>query len=215
MPEKIDTVYSACDRAIKVMNRENLKLFGQLKASRFDELNVIRKVTELYRTSAENARKRYYEVAFEVYVLILMWCGTDAKTAHEMAERTITEKWVASILKDPDLMTLYSFDAEAERKAQRLVEALSATEWKIREIDKALKLWSRQLGQYAINVTDYAAMQAYEDAGIEKVQWVTQKDEKVCADCGPLDGKVFLLQDVPLKPHWGCRCFWIAVLETD
>ena len=214
MADKADTLYAACDRAIKVMNRENLKAFGKLKLAKWDELNVIREVTVLYRKSAQQARKRYYEVAFEAYVLILLWEGEESGKAHKMAEKAIDEKWVDAILKDPDPVTLYSFDAETERKAQKLTETLSVAQNRDLEIDKALKVWSRQLGQYAINFTDYAMVQAYENAGVEKVEWVTQHDERVCNECGMLDGKVFRLDEVPLK-HWGCRCYLKSVHRKD
>ena len=214
MADRKDALYAPCDRAIKAMNRENLKAFGKLKLAKFDELNVIREVTALYQKSALQARKRYYEVAFEVYVLILLWEGMDAGKAHKMAEKAIDEKWVAGILKEPDPVTLYSFDSETERKAQKLAETLSVAQNRDQEIDKALKVWSRQLGQYAINFTDYAMVQAYEDAGVEKVEWVTQHDERVCPECGSLDGKVFPLDAVPLK-HWGCRCYLRSVRKSD
>ena len=216
MADMLKEAYGPCDRAIKALDRQMVADFGKLKLAKWDQLNVIKEVTKLYEKSAEKARKRYYEVAFEVYVLILLWNDVEAGKAHKMAEKAITEKWVDGILKDPDFVTHYSFTAETERKAQRLAEALSSTEDRIAEIDKGMRLWSRQVGQYAINFTDYAAIQAFDDAGIEKVQWVTQHDERVCTECGALDGKVFLLEDIPPKPHWGCRCFWKAVLEgTD
>lgn len=206
MAEKIETIYASCDRAIKALDREMVEDFGRLKLIKWDELNIVRKVTELYRKSAQKARKRYYEVAFEAYVLILLWNGTDTQKAHKMAEKAITEKWVDAILEEPDVLTLYAFNAETERKAQKLAETLSVTQNRDREIDLAMRAWSKHVGQYAINFTDYAAMQAYEDAGIDEVEWVTQKDERVCSKCGALDGKIFRLDEVPLKPHWGCRC---------
>ena len=213
MADRIETVYEPCDQAIRAMNRENLKAFGRLKMAKWEQLNVIREVTELYTESAKRARKRYYEIAFEVYVLIMLWCDEEPKKAHEMAEKAITYEWVDAILDETDFVTLYRFNAETERKAQRLTEALAATENRNFEIDKALRLWSRQLGQFAINFTDYAAMQAYEDAGVEMVQWVTQKDGLVCVECHALDGQVFRVQEVPRKPHIGCRCFWKAVFQ--
>ena len=58
MADRKDALYAPCDRAIKAMNRENLKAFGKLKLAKFDELNVIREVTALYQKSALQARKR-------------------------------------------------------------------------------------------------------------------------------------------------------------
>ena len=154
-------------------------------------------------------------MAFEAYVLILLWNGIGTQKANAMAEKAITEKWVDAILEEPDVLTLFAFNAETERKAQKLAETLSVAQSRDLEIDRAMRAWSKQVGQYAINFTDYVAIQAFDDAGIDEVEWVTQKDEKVCSECGPLDGKIFRLEDVPVKPHWGCRCFWRAVLTKS
>ena len=204
-------VYAACDRAIQAIDRENLEAFGRLKMATWDRINIIQTVVKVYRESAKKARKRYFEVAFEVYVLMMMELGRPASEAHRMAEKAITMAWVDGILEQTDFVTLYRFNSEAERKAYKLAETLEVVQDRDAEINKALRYWSRQLGQYAVNFTDYAAMQAFDDAGVERVMWMTQKDELVCHECGTLDGQVFPLDEVPPKPHMNCRCFWKAV----
>ena len=167
---------------------------------------MIRTVASVYKTSNQRARKRYYEVAFEAYVLGMMLCGVDPKEAHKMAEKAITEQWVDGMLTRVDPVAKYNFDAETERKAYRLAEALEVSAQRNREIDAALKAWSQQLGQFAINITDYALMKAYQDAGIEKVEWVDAGDQRVCGECYSRNGKVYSIDSVPPKPHVGCRC---------
>jgi len=206
-------IYDACDKAIQEMNRENLKSFGKLKLAKWDQLNIVKEVTKLYHESARKARKKYYDEAFEVYLLVLGMFDDDPAEVREKAEKSITSKWVEEILTQTDLVTLYRFDSETDRKAYRLVEALGATESKDEEIDKALRLWSKQLGQYAITFTDYAAVKAFKDAGVEMVEWITQHDERVCNECYALDGQIFRTDEIPRKPHWGCRCFWKAVFR--
>lgn len=203
--KKVD-YYGACDRAIKSMNRSNLEAFGRLKMAKWDQINIIQTVKKVYRQSEKEARQRYYEVAFEAYLLMMTLCRMDAKKAHKMAEAAITEAWVADVLSQTDFVTLYRFDTEAERKAYRLAEALEASTDRNFEIDKALRIWSQQLGQYAINMTDYAMLAAMDDAGVEYAEWVTMRDEKVCHECGVLDGQMFRVDEWPSKPHWGCRC---------
>lgn len=198
--------YGACDKAIQSMNRMSLEAFGQLKMAKWDEINIIRDVKTVYRKSAKQARKRYYEVACEAYILGLMLCGTGASEAHRMADKAITLEWVDDVLDQTDFVTLYRFDTETERKAYRLAEALEAATDRNAEIDKALRLWSQQLGQYAINFTDYAIVQAFQDAGVEFAEWVTMRDEKRCVECAALDGQVFRINEVPPKPHLKCRC---------
>lgn len=210
--EKI-RIYDACDKAIQEMNRESLRDFGKLKLAKWDELHVIREVTRVYTTSAKKARKKYYEVAFEAYLLAMAMCNEDAKKAHNRAEKAITAEWVSEILERTDFVTLYRFDTETERKAYRLAEALEVSNDRDFEINKALRQWSQQLGQYAINMTDYAVLQAFKDAGIKKVRWVSEHDNRVCNECHSYDGQVFQIEDLPTKPHWGCRCRYVPVLD--
>lgn len=203
-PEKIN-IYKACDEAIQGMNRENVKAFGQLKLAKWDEIQILRTVETVYRESARRARRRYYGVAFEAYLLWLAMCGVEPKKAHEMAEKTITDEFVDGILDEVDFVTLYRFNTETERKAVRLAEAMEADVNRDAEIDKALRYWSRQLGQYAINMTDYAVVQAFQDAGVKWIRWITMEDEKVCRECKPRHWKIYRIDEIPAK-HWGCRC---------
>lgn len=199
-------IYAAADRAIRQMNREMLREFGKLKLANFDELNVVRTVNTLYRKQEEQAKRRYLEIATEGYLLGLFMVGISGTKAYGMMEKTITPEWVNERMERVDPVTLYRFDTETERKAQRLIEILSASAAPGREIDRAMKLWSKQVGQYAIGITDEAVLGAYADADVEMVRWVTAQDERVCEDCEPLDGKIFPIDAVPPKPHWGCRC---------
>lgn len=205
-------VYDEADKAIKAINRLNVEAFGRLKMAKWDEVNIIRTVVAVYRNSAKQARKRYRKVAYEAYMLGWYLCGLDERDGAKSARKAINERWVNQVLSETDFVTLYRFDSETERKAYRLAETLEVSPDRNSEIDKALRYWSRQIGQYAINMTDYAMIQAYEDAGVEKVRWVTQKDEKVCKECGSLDEKVFPLDEIPPK-HLNCRCYLVPVIE--
>ena len=217
--KKVD-IYSAADKAIQLMNRDMLRDFGKLKTSKMDEIRIIRSVTTLYREQAKKARKRYYEIGFEAFLIGLYFCGISGQEAHRMAEKAITLEWVDGILDDVDLVTGFRFNAETDRKAQRLGEALVAEAEKLSgsgesrpdasgkdaEIDKAVRAWSKQVGQYALGVTDAALMEAYEAAKIPEVRWVSVKDNRRCTECRERDGKLYPLNEVPPKPHWGCRC---------
>ena len=215
-------IYTACDRAIKTMNRDNLREFGKLKAADWDKLHVIRDVKRLYKKQAQKAEGLYYEVATEAYILGLVFCGISNAKAHQMAKEAITEEWVRDVLEDSDPVTLYAFDSEVERKAERLVEAIAAIATSgtvaggvtvAEQIDKALRDWVRQLGQYAINMTDYAEMQSYQDGEVAKAMWLTARDERVCRVCKQRDGKLYPLDEFPIKPHYGCRCRKSPVMD--
>ena len=199
--------YGPCDKAIKAMNREIVEDFGKLKMSKWDEINIIRTVVTVYRNSVRKARKRYWEVSFEAYVLAMILLEEDMMKAQRMADKAITMDWVDKRLEETNFVTLYRFNSEAERKAYRLAEQLEVSPDRNRAIDKAMKDWSRQLGQYAINFTDEAVVQAYKDAGVKTVIWVTEEDERRCNECMELHGQEFPINEVPPKPHYGCRCW--------
>ena len=198
--------YEPCDKAIRAMDREIVEDFGRLKMSKWDEVNVIRTVVTVYRNSAKKARKRYWEVAYEAYILGMMLLGEEMQTAQKMADKSITTAWVDKILDETNFVTLYRFNSEAERKAYRLAEQLEVSTDRNRLIDRAMKDWSRQVGQYAITFTDEAVVQAFKDAGVERVRWLTEEDERTCHACDELGGNEYLIDEIPPKPHYGCRC---------
>lgn len=214
--------YAPADTAIALMNRDNLRAFSRLKMANFDQINVIQAVLKLYREQARKAKKRYLEIGNEAYLLGLEMAeinihGPEAK---RKARKIITGDWIETMMSEPDFVTMYQFNAETERKAQRLIEGLSIVgdradgrePWRSPKetrdmlIDQALRAWSKQLGQYAINVTDAAIFQALDDAGVGWVEWLTERDQRVCMDCHQLDGRIFRINEVPAKPHWNCRC---------
>ena len=222
-----EKVYESCDKAIKVLNRVSLKEFSKLKLADFDQLNVIRTVRQMYRRLAKRAEQEYRKVAYDGYYWALLMCELEEEDARRKAKEAITKEWVHDVLEQTDFVTLYRFVTETERKADRLIEAMAVVEKadehgaalrsmkfnRNDQIDNALKQWSKQVGQYAINMTDYARLMAFEDAGVEEAEWVTEKDEKVCPYCGAMDGKRYKLSEYPSKPHINCRCTSRPVLK--
>ena len=210
--ERID-IYEACDKAIHQLNREILRDFGRLKAMDLDAISLIREIKALYRRLRKRARQKYYEIGFEAYLLGMAMCDVPPEKAHRKAEKRITGDWADRILEEVDFVTLYRFNTETERKAERLAEALEEAENLDAEIDRAMRLWSQQVGQYAINVTDYAIVEAFTDAGVQYAEWITVPDERRCSECHALHGQIFRIDEVPRKPHLGCRCRLVPVFR--
>ena len=66
----------------------------------------------------------------------------------------------------------------------------------------------------------YAAgkLEGYEQTKVvEKVEWLITPDERLCPNCGAMDGEKFTLEQaqglIPL--HGNCRCTWIPILLPD
>ncbi len=198
--------YEYADRAIRDMNRRNLRAFDKLKQLKFDELNVTQSVSKTYSDSISLAKKRYWQIATDAYIEALVLAGIDRAKAEDMAEDSITEDWILDMLEEYDPVTLYQFLPEAERKKQRLIESLIAAHNKSEEVDRALRLWARQIAHYADQSVVDGTIDGYKDAGVKKVKWITAEDEKVCRECRKLDGKIFDIDKIPKRPHYHCRC---------
>lgn len=197
-------MYEYADKQIKDMNRRNLRAFSRLKQLKFDELNILETVTKTFEDSIRLAKKRYYQIALAAYI-------AGIKRAKGREKDTITEDWVLDMLEEYDPVTLYQFFPEAERKKNRLIEAIIASHNKSDVIDRALRLWVLQITHYAEKSVDRATEDAYRDAGVEKVKWITAEDEKVCEVCRERNGKIYPINKIPPKPHYRCRCIVVPI----
>lgn len=198
--------FEYADKSIKYMNRVNLRSFGKLKQLKFDELNVVGAVDKTYDESIRLVKKRYREIAIRAFIEALILRGYDRKRAEKEAEDSITEDWLLDMMEEYDPVTLYQFLPEAERKKQRLVEALIAAHKKGQEVDKALRLWTLQIAHYADKSVVDGTIDGFKEAGVKKVRWIAVDDERTCPDCRKLDGKIFDIDKVPDRPHYRCRC---------
>lgn len=205
--------FKSADAAIRDMNKRNLRAFDGLKLLKFDELNVMRSVSKVYDDSVRLAKKRYLRLAIEAYIDALILCKIARERAEEMAEDSITEDWILDMLEDYDSVTLYQFDSEVERKKQRLAESLLASLNKNEAVDRALRLWTGQVRQYADNSVVRATIDGYKAAGVKKARWETEADERVCETCNKRNGKVYDIDKVPPVPHPRCRCLLWPVID--
>lgn len=200
----LDYNYDYADKTVKVLNKRFIEMFGKVRSLiSFDEIHVIGVVKTLYEEMYALTRRAFLTIARKAY-----------KEADGTEPDIIDELWLISFLESYDPITKYVFAHEVERKMYYLIEGILASKNKKPEIDKALRLWSSMVSQYAIETVDEAVKQAYADNNVIKVRWIAEKDEKTCAVCDERNGKVFILKDLPPKPHIGCRCRTEPVKEA-
>ena len=205
-------MFQYADAAIRYMNRRNLRSFSRLKQLDFDELNILNAVTDIYRDVVRMAKKKYLGIAKLAFIDAMIAAGKSEKEAEKLSDESITVDYILEMLDEYDPVTLYQFLPEIERKKQRLIEALIAAHNKNDEINKALRYLTLQLSQYADQAEIEATLTAFREAGVKRVRWITQEDEKVCKTCAPRDGKVYPINKVPPRPHYRCRCELVPVV---
>lgn len=144
--------------------------------------------------------------------------SADWKEPDKEPDKKDISEIVVDLLSGYSRVTKYSYYNELERKQLRLVEAiLTAREYADRQdlaqsVKKAADNVYAQCCEYGLEATQRAVLAAYKAAGVDRLQWVTMKDDRVCEDCHPLDGKVFDADVCPVPPmHYRCRCYLLPV----
>ncbi len=174
----------------------------------------MQEVDSLYDGMDADNRGQYRKLFAERYLEVLLYLRDLIKRRVKIPEDDeideLAEMYIAGILSEPNDITHYSYDAEVYRKRDRAKEAVNAVNGRVMkqiEMDKAVRMWSRMTAWYADIASDSANVKAMEDAGVKRVQWHTQEDGRVCADCRKRDGKIYPIDKIPVKPHPSCRCY--------
>lgn len=197
--------YSKTDKVINAINRRIVIEFGIMRSRLvFDELTIMKLIKNLYEQLYVEVKQFYIALIKSEY-----YNQTDS-----VLEELKLENLLKGVLQGYNPVTLYVFENEFSRKAERLIEALLG-DWANKDtiIDKHMKYLARQIAQGAITARDDSVKQAYEDLGITQVIWQTAEDEKVCSHCNELDGRVYDISKVPDKPHFNCRCIILPYEE--
>ena len=120
-------MYEFADRLIRRANRLNIRLFDKLRVLKFDELNIMQSVSEVYDTLLERAERDYLLISVQAFINAMVLAGEREDSAKKRANKTIDEDWVMDYLEEYDFVTLYRFIPETERKKMRTAEALIAS----------------------------------------------------------------------------------------
>ena len=204
-------MYKLLDKLLASEMKRIRTSFNRLGSMGFDELNVVntRKVTQkMYDSFLKDNEALYLKVARDAY-----------KRATDSEKAEIDREWLVGVLAGYNLVTGYLYNREAERKRLRLNEQILTVReygnWELFQssLRKAANLWWTQTSQYGISVVDEATIQGFKDVGVKRVRWVAADDEKTCPTCGARDNKIFSINKIPPKPHYGCRCYIVPVKE--
>ena len=205
-------MYKLLDKLLAKEMKRIRASFNHLGSMGFDELNVVntRKATQkMYDGFLKDNEGIYLKVARDAYKK-----ATEGKKKVE-----IDREWLVGVLAGYNLVTGYLYNSEADRKRLRLNEQiLTAREYGNRQmfqdsLRRSANLWWTQTTQYGISVVDEATIKGFKDMGVKKVQWIAADDEKTCPTCGARDNKVYAINKIPPKPHYGCRCYVVPVKE--
>ena len=193
--------YQTADKVIAYLIKRYQRLFRQARTTSLDELNVIAVSHDIYDTALNETKQemaRLSRVVYERYGDREDFDGT---------------AFVLALMLAYDPVTKYVYENEVDRKRARFVEGVLGSPSPLEEIRLAERLWATMNKVFADEVTFQTMIQAYKDSGVKTVRWVTSEDERRCATCGAMHGKIYSIDKVPPKPHRNCRC-WVEVAES-
>lgn len=192
-------MYERVDEVLEGLVRRIRMIFSKYRRLAFDELNVVSDVRKLYE-ELDNASRSAFGDIYEYYY-----------TMEAPGIETQPDGWLDKFLAQPSPVIKYAWTTEALRKRDHLTESLIATKGLVTEYDYAMRYWTRMSGWFAVDVADAALMQSRRDTGVTLVMWKAEDDDRTCVTCWDLDGKIFPLNSVPIKPHPNCRCWTVKV----
>lgn len=193
-----DKLFEQTDEIIERYLRLIVRLFRRLRRQlnargsggtimAFDSLNALSSITQCYDRIRELSVQAFAEVARIAY-----------KRVNGSDDDFIVDMWLESYLARIDPVTKYVFGKELDNKRLRLFEAVvaatgepSPSDAVLKAVETAMKYMTKQIRQFGDDITLKALQQVYLDNGVDVVEWVTQEDERVCAECRALHGKRF------------------------
>ena len=210
--------YKLADRELERITRIATKRIQRTKRrlfiADFDEVNVMSDLNDLYEALYDDSIEAFRRLFKARY--IEMWKYIKGERPDEDFLDELFDLYMMEFLAMPNPVVGYAYDTETLRKRDRAEEAIIAAPTKLQKqvlFDKHVRYLVIQISFFIDLVSDEASVRAMTDAGIEKVMWITQQDERVCLDCDEKHGKIYKLSEVPDKPHPRCRCYLRPVLN--
>ena len=192
--------YALADKVIAYLTKRYIKLFGKVRGMAFDEMNIISVSHEIYDTALVETKREMARLSKKVY------------EKYNESDNFDSEGFVLALMLAYDPTSKYIYQNEVDRKRARFVEGVLSSDFPMEEVKASQRLWIAMNKVFADEVTFQTMIKAYKDSGVKRVRWVTSPDERRCATCGAMHGKVFHIDKVPSKPHRNCRC-WVEVVD--
>lgn len=202
-PKTSRQMYKYLDKVLTVTVKKIYTVFRKYRGLKFDELNVLSSTTKLYEELVQINLEAFRDIAKHYFEM------------EPHGDGMWMYLWLEEQLRTPSPTIKYSYNSEVTRKRDRLAEALTATEGSKPEFDKAMRYWTQMTGWFGIEVADEALRRARVIDGVTHVIWVSQQDDRVCDTCHDYNGMVFPIEEVPPKPHPGCRCYLVRYNGRD
>jgi SPP1 gp7 family putative phage head morphogenesis protein len=200
-------IYERSDKVAEYIQKQYVREFSKYSnIANFDAINVIKKSKKLYEWLDKVTREAFLMMAKLIY-------NDEANEDGDLAEA-----WLSGVLDEYDPVTKYVYSNEWERKRQMFAEGVIASETvkdKNYERNKSMRYLARQATQYTITIADKAQLEAFKANGVRKVRWDSENDTRVCEECHSRHGKVYAIYKIPPKPHYGCRCHLIPIVEES
>ena len=202
-------MYEYIDENVESLKKKTQTAFNNFRLSllKFDELNVMQ-----VKTETESLFTKLKRQSDKFYTGLLNHLAESMGFEEDKYD-------LDELLETYSGTLLYSFATEMNRKRERLFETIVAIDDMsdpeiLEQQKKNIRNWNTQVEEFGVDIERNILLSELRDSGISKVKWMTAEDERVCSDCSDLNGIVFDIDNVPRRPHIGCRC-WLKGVSDD
>lgn len=206
LADRIKILLSTDDLELRVAASE----FNQWMREQFKDLTMTQQVafekvfTDIYN-STRNEYAKMFGMSFEMDNSLAKTVINKPFQNFTYSQRIYKNNYAMMDKISNNIVRLVNNKVSPEMLKQQLVKDLNIT------YNNADRLLRTEASRYY----NAAAQDSYEAAGIKKVEWLTEKDDRECGECGPLNGKIFDIKDHPPLPlHPSCRCTILPVLSS-
>lgn len=206
------TPYQRTSETDEALAKKFKKLFRQNRLTWFDELGIMqtkKHIIKLYGKLEKIMFQEFYDVAKVVHkevkedLIAMGFVGTSEEPS---------EEFIKSFFKSYSPTMQYVLLHEIARKQSYLFEALVSDGTRaMQAYQKSEKYFTRMTSDYFIELEDSVALKVYDDFGITEFEWVAEIDIKTCDICESYSGEIFSRNEIPTKPHRGCRCYILPI----
>lgn len=165
------------------------------------------------RSEIRKLRKKLKDTDEDFFMLLILFILSDLGYNPENKTYILNELNfdLEAFLASYNQTTLYVYKNEVERKTERYSEGLIAIgdmndPDTMKLMKDNIRYWWKQLEEISVDMERDIVVKEAKHRGFKKMKWVAVGDEKTCKECMRLNGQIFSVDEIPARPHIGCRC---------
>lgn len=203
-------MYEYIDKNIEKYRKEVRRLFNNSRL-RISARFTPETLESLTAKEIKSLLKKLKKKDHDFFWLLLYYVLNVSKETDIERELRELDFDFAAFLASYNATTRYVYKNEIERKMARYSEGIIALDnpagsETYRLMQDNVRYWTKQGEEMSVDLEREVTVKRAQKKGYKKMRWDAVGDEKTCKECRKLNGQIFSIDEIPPRPHYGCRC---------